>query len=160
VVLALGESNSKTIDANQKTRLPYDKTTQYPAGFTISVNVSMPLKTVWIIHSFLLVASGVAITAITASCASHHAPIHCVGAVGARCPNQRGAGSKPNSQKCFFHVFPFKNQSGRNAINCQILASGTVTHWDTAALLILRILASSLCDPANWTNCSFVIWAL
>ena len=33
VVLALGESNSKAIEANQKTRLPYDKTTQYPAGF-------------------------------------------------------------------------------------------------------------------------------
>jgi hypothetical protein len=33
VVLALGESNSKTIEVTQKTRLPYDKTTQYPAGF-------------------------------------------------------------------------------------------------------------------------------
>ena len=37
VVLALGESNSKTIDANQKSRLLYDKTTQYPAGFEIRV---------------------------------------------------------------------------------------------------------------------------
>ena len=34
VVLALGESNSKAIECVQKTRLPYDKTTQYPAGFT------------------------------------------------------------------------------------------------------------------------------
>jgi hypothetical protein len=33
VVLALGESNSKAIESYQKTRLPYDKTTQYPAGF-------------------------------------------------------------------------------------------------------------------------------
>jgi hypothetical protein len=33
VVLALGESNSKAIEVTQKTRLPYDKTTQYPAGF-------------------------------------------------------------------------------------------------------------------------------
>jgi len=38
VVLALGESNSKTIDANQKSRLLYDKTTQYPAGLEIRVN--------------------------------------------------------------------------------------------------------------------------
>ena len=36
VVLALGESNSKTIEAIQKTRLPYDKTTQDSAGFTNS----------------------------------------------------------------------------------------------------------------------------
>jgi hypothetical protein len=36
VVLALGESNSKAIEAIQKTRLPYDKTTQYSAGFTDS----------------------------------------------------------------------------------------------------------------------------
>jgi hypothetical protein len=36
VVLALGESNSKTIERVQKTRLLYDKTTQYPAGFSNS----------------------------------------------------------------------------------------------------------------------------
>jgi hypothetical protein len=34
VVLALGESNNKTIDVTQKTRLLYDKTTQNSTGFS------------------------------------------------------------------------------------------------------------------------------
>ena len=37
VVLALGESNNKTIDANQKSRLLSYKTTQYLTGFKIRV---------------------------------------------------------------------------------------------------------------------------
>ena len=45
MVLALGESNSKTIDANQKSRLLSDKTTQYLTGFKIRVLVQMPLQT-------------------------------------------------------------------------------------------------------------------
>ena len=46
VVLALGESNSKTIElVGQKTRLPYDKTTQHPTGLTTSSFVRMPLQT-------------------------------------------------------------------------------------------------------------------
>jgi hypothetical protein len=49
VVLALGESNSKAIEAIQKTRLPYDKTTQYSAGFTNSFIAWMPLQTGWIV---------------------------------------------------------------------------------------------------------------
>ena len=36
VVLALGESNNKTIDANQKSRLLSYKTTQKPAGFGLA----------------------------------------------------------------------------------------------------------------------------
>jgi len=39
VVLALGESNNKTIDVTQKTRLLYDKTTQNSTGF-FSSNVN------------------------------------------------------------------------------------------------------------------------
>ena len=46
VVLALGGSNNKAIEQiGQKTRLLYDKTTQYPAGFAYLFIARMPLQT-------------------------------------------------------------------------------------------------------------------
>ena len=55
-----------------------------------------------------------------------------------------------------FHL----NHSGRNTINCQILAWGTVFHWETADWWMPKILASSVCEPANAINLSLSIRTL
>ena len=55
-----------------------------------------------------------------------------------------------------FHL----NHSGRNTINCQILAWGTIFHWETADWWMPKILASSVCEPANAINLSLSILTL